>query len=71
MLLTFFTYSNCLLTGFHAFIIIICYRFIIGFVYGSSEAFIAASSSDNSWARAVEGNITVQSHLSNCCLQTL
>lgn len=69
MLLAFFMHGNSLLTSFHAFIVIICYRFIIRFVYGSSEALIAASSSDNSRARAVEGNITIQSHLSNGCLQ--
>lgn len=61
--------NNSVLTSFHAFIIIICHRFIVWFVYGSSEALVAASSSDDSWARAVEGNVPIQSHLSHGCLQ--
>lgn len=57
------------LTGLHAFIVVIHHGFIVGLVDGSSEALIAAPSSNDPRPWAVEGDVPVQGHLGHSGLQ--
>lgn len=59
------------LTGLHAFVVVIHHGFIVGLVDGSSEALVAAPSSDDPRPGAVEGDVPVQGHLGYSSLQAL
>lgn len=57
------------LTRLHAFVVVIHHGFIVGLVDGSSEALVAAPSSNDPRPWAVEGDVPVQGHLGHSGLQ--